>query len=49
MDGIMQFLINGIELSPDLLFVARLVSVILVCDVFSALVQVVVQIAKGVR
>lgn len=49
MNNIMEMLTSGLELSPDMILVVRCVILILVCDVFSSLVQVVVQIAKGVK
>lgn len=49
MDSILAFLSSGLDLTPDMQLVMRLVVFITVCDVFGAVVQVLSQIAKGVK
>lgn len=49
MNEIMNMLISGLELSPDLIFVARIIVVILVVDVLSNLVSAIVPLVKSLR
>lgn len=49
MDSIMNLFVGELVLSPDLLFVARCLSVVLVVNVLTSLISVIVSLAKVLR
>ena len=49
MDSIIDLLTSGIELSPDLIFVARVIALFLAVDLISNLVSAIVPLVKSLR
>lgn len=49
MDSIMNLFVGELVLSPDLLFVARCLAVVLVVNVLTSLISVIVSLAKVLR
>lgn len=49
MDSIMNLFTGELVLSPDLLFVARCLSVVLVVDVLTSLISTIVSLVKTIR